>query len=119
MSIGVGALFISAAIGIAVVIYYRFIWTDWKGHETWSGALERGGITTSILYSIVFVVWFVAAVPVSALERSSCRREAAGYGLDYDWSFRNGCRIELPTGQLVPDENIRITSDGEIFGEGS
>lgn len=118
MNIGIGALIICALIGVSRAVYCRFHSVGYYKHrDKWSDALVDGGQIAAIGAAAVLVVWFIAAVPISALERSSCKREAAGYGLDYDWSFRNSCRIEIPTGQLVPADKIRITSDGKIVGE--
>lgn len=115
MSLGIGALIICAIIGIAVVIDSRFISTDWQGnHDSWSEALRSGGIVAAFGAAAVLAVWFIVAVPISTYNRNVCKREADGYQLGYDWSLRNGCRIELPSGQLVPSSKIRITSDGEI-----
>jgi hypothetical protein len=118
MSAGFISLIACALIGAGVMFHDRFIRTDWKGnHSPWYEAARFGAAIFAICAAVVLAVWLVAAVPVSAIQRKSCQREAAGYGLDYDWSFRNYCRIELPTGQLVPSDNIRITSDGEIVND--
>ena len=118
MSIGIGALIICALVGAGRTVYCRLHGVGYYQHrDTWREAITDGGQIAAIGAALVLVVWFITAVPVSALERSSCRREAAGYGLDYDWSFRNSCRIELPSGLLVPADSIRITNDGMIVGK--
>lgn len=111
MSAGLGALLVCAIIGVIVVIYKR------TGGCRWRDSLDAGGFTAVVLGVVVLLFWFLAAVPLSTINRHDCQREAAGYGLDYDWSFRNDCRIRLATGQLVPADKIRITSDGKIVGE--
>lgn len=81
--------------------------------DTPSQAAKAGLTLFAIGAAITLVVWAFVAVD-SKFKTDRCQREAAGYGLDYDWSYRNGCRIELPTGQLVPSDKIRITTDGQI-----
>lgn len=67
----------------------------------------------------VLVVWALIAWPMSAYKANKCQDLAEGYGLDRsDWSIRLGCRVYLPTGQLVPEDRIRITSDGQIVVAG-
>lgn len=112
--IALGFLIASAIIGIIVLFYVRFQ-ASWQTDRTWRNGIADGAWITAILATLVLVVWFVVAIPVSSLNKSNCKREASGYGLDYDWSIRNGCRIMLPTGQLVPSDKIRITSDGDII----
>lgn len=108
MTFGIVALILCAIFAVATVIYMK------DGRTSWSDALGEGAVRGGFLAALVLVVWFVVAVPVSTYNRNNCKREADGYGLDYDWSIRNDCRIELPTGQLVPASKIRITSNGEI-----
>lgn len=116
MSLLSGAFILCVLIGIAVVINYRFISTDYRGnHDSWTDSLTSGAHTTAICVAVVLVAWLVT-ISISAVNTASCKREADGYGLGYDWSIRNGCRIELPTGQLIPSDKIRITSDGGIVG---
>jgi hypothetical protein len=115
MSIGIGALVACAVVGLLVAAYTKRT-TKWGGSSpTLAESVRAGAIVMVALATAVLVVWLIVAVPVSAYARNNCRREADGYGLGYDWSFRNNCRIELPTGQLVPSSKIRITSEGEII----
>jgi hypothetical protein len=114
MSLGIGALVVCVVIGIAVAAHTGRMYRG-SGHSTWLESVRAGAIVMVALATAVLVVWIIVAVPVSAYNSNNCRREADGYGLGYDWSFRNNCRIELPTGQLVPSNKIRITSEGEII----
>lgn len=117
MSIGLGLILFFILVGVVWSIYVHAA-KQWPHTRTkgWS-AIYEGSVITGVGSVFVLVLWFILAVPVSNLMRTDCGREADGYGLDYDWSFRNGCRVELPTGQLVPSDNIRITSDGEILSD--
>lgn len=94
----------------AVVAWMAFAIYD-EGWRGWWEGLAAGAVTAAVIGA----VWFVFAVPVSNFNRHNCERVADGYGLDeVDWSFRFGCRVVLPSGQLVPEGRIRITSDGHI-----
>lgn len=121
MSLPYWALLISAAIGVTLGLCARFGYSTAPNgqHETWATSARIGATITGILTAVVLVIWFLVAVPVSTYNRNNCQRIADGYGMDdYDWSFRSGCRIQIPTGQLVPEDRIRITSDGQIVSEG-
>lgn len=79
------------------------------------GAAWLAGICTFA----VMLLWALIAGPMSTYKQNKCEDLAEGYGLERsDWSIRLGCRVYLPTGQLVPEDRIRITSDGQIFVAG-
>lgn len=109
-----GALVGCALIGVVVFGYCRYYG---EPAYTWAETVKLSAGTTAVLVGCVLVVWFTVAVPISTTKRNNCERLADGYQLDYDWSIRNNCRIKLSTGQLVPADQIRITSDGKIVGE--
>jgi len=72
--------------------------------------------TAAVSFGLVLIVWAVFAGPVSSYSEGICNDTADGYGLEHEWGFRTGCRVYLPTGQLVPIGIIRITSEGQITG---
>lgn len=84
----------------------------------WAAVHERdlpfGLAITGMITVGILVIWLLVAVPFSNYARNNCEALADGYGLDYDWSIRRSCRVYLPSGQLVPEDRIRITSDGQI-----
>jgi hypothetical protein len=94
-------LIVVLAIGVVVGFYY----------QEYLDGLAAGAVALVVLLA----VWGLVAGPISAYNRNSCRRIAEGYGLEYDWSIRSDCRLRLPTGQLVPEGKVRITSDGRIL----
>jgi hypothetical protein len=105
-------LSLSLLIGVVVTILAQ---TDNKWRKPkWKESLAEGATWGGWCVAIVLAIWLFMAFPFSTYERNSCKAEANGYDLGYDWSLRNGCRIVLPSGQLVSSDKIRITSDGEI-----
>lgn len=77
--------------------------------------LAWGGISLAV----VLATWALLAGPYSNFQKDICQDKAQGYGLEHsEWSFRLSCRVSLPSGQLVPEDRIRITSDGDIIVAG-
>lgn len=84
----------------------------WLYNDDWTA----GAAGLFVSAALVLVVWGLIHFPGSAYWSDSCDRKAEGYGLeDHDWSIRFGCRVYLPGGQLVPEDRIRITTDGQII----
>jgi membrane protein YdbS with pleckstrin-like domain len=94
---------LGVATGIGLVLW----WAD----NDFVGAL----VVWAVIVAAIVVVWLVVAFPYSGYQKDVCQQKAEGYGLERSqWSIRHGCRVYLPTGQLVPESRIRITSDGQI-----
>lgn len=112
-------LSIAAAIGLFAFFGEAAPGYTYGGHKGWTPleGLRSGAGVLAVCVGVVMVVWAFVAWPLSTFSENSCRNEADGYNLDYDWSIRNGCRVYLPSGQLVPLDNIRVTSDGDIIKE--
>lgn len=76
-----------------------------------------GGAVIFLAGTVVLCIcWALIAGPVSSFQKDKCQTKAEGYGLERsDWSVRFKCRVYLPGGQLVPEDRIRITVDGQII----
>jgi hypothetical protein len=98
-----------AIISLTLAVVVGFL--VWIANDDWAEGAWVGGL----LVAAVLVVWGIVAYPVSSYQADVCQQKAEGYGLEgSDWSFRHNCRVYLPTGQLVPEGRIRITTDGQI-----
>lgn len=90
---------------------------NYTDSPSWQSTL----IVTVVILAITLGAWGILAGPYSSHQKRNCAEMARGYGLDpelADWSFKFECRVTLPGGQLVPEDRIRITSDGEIIVSG-
>lgn len=101
MTIALACIGVALALGIAAGL-----WED-------DPPLGFGVFLT--LAAVILGVWGVVHFPMSSYNRANCERVADGYQLEYDWSIRSNCRLYLPSGQLVPEDRVRITSDGQII----
>lgn len=97
----IGALILSVLISVGV---------GWYSDE--------GFVPYAVMFGtcivLILIVWAVAVLIIQPFNEGKCDRKAEGYELESEWDFRLGCRVYLPTGQLVPIDAIRITSDGRI-----
>ncbi|HJS83690.1 MAG TPA: hypothetical protein VJ742_12730 [Nitrososphaera sp.] len=99
----VGLLALLACFILGFFVY----WAD----EDLAGAVRM----TAIFVIGVLACWIVVAWLWSPYQKNICQGKAEGYKLeDSDWSFRYDCRVKLSSGQWVPEERIRITTDGQI-----
>jgi len=95
-----------AGVALAVVLY---------DGDPPRKALGAAGVALGCCLALVGAVWSIAAHIVSPYQDTKCQQKADAYGLeDGDWSMRFGCRVRLATGQVVPEDRIRITTDGQI-----
>jgi len=97
-------------IGIALIVLITAVWAYVE--DDWEFALFAGGLALVVWLG----AWVVFAWPYSSYQKDVCQQRAEGYGLERSqWSVRHDCRVYLPGGELVPENRIRITTDGQII----
>jgi hypothetical protein len=74
-------------------------------------ALFAGVVMVAVSYpALLGIRW-----AIQEHQTSKCEERAEGFGLEAVWSFRHDCRYILPTGHVITEGRIRITTDGEIL----
>ena len=67
------------------------------------------GITKIELGIIAAIILIIILVPF--LVEAKCKAKTEGIGLNVDWSFLGGCRIEHKQGAWIPLERYRVVED--------
>ena len=57
---------------------------------------------------IIFVVFVVLISLAPVLSEYECSAKTEGIGLNHDWSFFGGCRVEYEQGKWIPLERYRV-----------